>query len=91
MPRRRHYRPGEPGYRPCRHCSRRHAGRPRGLCSQCYYAPGVRDMYPVTSKFAPSFEPTEAEVERVVAEQYANLPDWWDKESRRQYESEGLL
>lgn len=37
---------------PCRHC---HAGavvRPRGLCWKCYYAPGVRDLYPVTSKFA---------------------------------------
>lgn len=26
--------------------------RPRGLCWSCYYAPGVRDRYPSTSKYA---------------------------------------
>jgi hypothetical protein len=26
--------------------------RPRGLCWSCYYTPGVRDLYPSTSKFA---------------------------------------
>lgn len=26
--------------------------RPRGLCWSCYYAPGLRDRYPSTSKFA---------------------------------------
>ena len=36
----------------CRHCNRSHANRPRGLCWSCYYAPGVRDRYPSTSKFA---------------------------------------
>lgn len=25
-------------------------------------------------------EPSEEEVERMVAEQYANLPDWWERE-----------
>ena len=36
----------------CRHCQKTHASRPRGLCWTCYYAPGVRDLYPSTSKFA---------------------------------------
>jgi len=36
----------------CRHCGRAKVNRPRGLCWSCYYAPGVRDRYPSTSKFA---------------------------------------
>jgi hypothetical protein len=36
----------------CRHCRRSRANRPRGLCWGCYYAPGLRDRYPSTSKFA---------------------------------------
>src|SRR5437773_11470261 len=36
----------------CRHCNRVPSNRPRGLCWSCYYSPGVREMYPSTSKFA---------------------------------------
>lgn len=36
----------------CRHCQRVQSNRPRGLCWSCYYKPGVREMYPSTSKFA---------------------------------------
>jgi hypothetical protein len=36
----------------CRHCRRNPVNRPRGLCWSCYYAPGLRDRYPSTSKFA---------------------------------------
>ena len=35
----------------CRHCNRVPSNRPRGLCWSCYYKPGVRDLYPSTSKF----------------------------------------
>jgi hypothetical protein len=35
----------------CRHCQRTVANRPRGLCWSCYYTPGLRDLYPSTSKF----------------------------------------
>jgi len=35
----------------CRHCGRAKVCRPRGLCWSCYYRPGVRDLYPSTSKF----------------------------------------
>ena len=35
----------------CRHCQRRRANRPRGLCWTCYHAPGVREQFPSTSKF----------------------------------------
>ncbi len=30
----------------CRHCRRRRASRPRGLCWTCYYLPGVKKRYP---------------------------------------------
>ncbi len=36
----------------CRHCKRVYANRPRGLCWSCYYQPGVRELFPSTSKFA---------------------------------------
>ena len=36
----------------CRHCETAPVNRPRGLCWSCYYTPGVRDLYPSTSKFA---------------------------------------
>lgn len=36
----------------CRHCQRVRSNRPRGLCWSCYYKPGVRDLYPSTSKYA---------------------------------------
>lgn len=36
----------------CRHCQHHSVNRPRGLCWSCYYTPGVRDLYPSTSKFA---------------------------------------
>jgi len=36
----------------CRHCQKTKSNRPRGLCWSCYYAPGVRELYPSTSKFA---------------------------------------
>jgi len=36
----------------CRHCRRRPANRPRRLCWNCYYAPGVRDRYPSAAQHA---------------------------------------
>ncbi len=36
----------------CRHCQKANSNRPRGLCWSCYYTPGVRDLFPSTSKFA---------------------------------------
>jgi hypothetical protein len=35
----------------CRHCHHSPVSRPRGLCWTCYYRPGVRELYPSTSKF----------------------------------------
>lgn len=36
----------------CAHCKQMIVNRPRGLCWGCYYKPGVKDMYPSTSKYA---------------------------------------
>jgi hypothetical protein len=36
----------------CRNCRRVESNRPRGLCWSCYYTPGVRELFPSTSKFA---------------------------------------
>lgn len=36
----------------CRHCGIAKVNRPRGLCWHCYYTPGVKDLYPSTSKYA---------------------------------------
>lgn len=36
----------------CRHCRKGTVNRPLGLCWGCYYAPGVRALYPSTSKYA---------------------------------------
>lgn len=35
----------------CRHCGRGKINRPRGLCWNCYYKPGVKELYP--AKFFP--------------------------------------
>jgi hypothetical protein len=36
----------------CLHCRRKKSNRPRGLCWDCYYTPGVKALYPSTSKYA---------------------------------------
>lgn len=36
----------------CRHCTKSKVNRPRGLCWSCYYTPGVKELYPSTSKYA---------------------------------------
>jgi hypothetical protein len=35
----------------CRHCRRGKVARPRGLCWNCYYEPGVRELYPAAIKY----------------------------------------
>lgn len=66
----------------CRHCHRCVAKR-RGLCYAHYYDKEVRAMYaPVArtadGRLATDPEPTEAELDLMIAEQMMNLPDWWD-------------
>lgn len=52
--RRKYVRPVNPDGSPvmCRHCQKKAVSRPRGLCWDCYYTPGVKELYPPTSKYA---------------------------------------
>jgi hypothetical protein len=36
----------------CKHCQKKKVNRPRGLCWNCYYLPGVKEGYESGSKFA---------------------------------------
>jgi len=36
---------------PCRNCGFRPGNCPRGLCSACYYTPGIRNQYPTSTHF----------------------------------------
>ena len=36
----------------CRHCGVRKVNRPRGMCWGCFYTPGVKGLYAITSKYA---------------------------------------
>ena len=67
---------------PCVHCGAVRVVRARGLCYPCYAR--VRPQYPrlvsglaIGDKRAPAGEPTEAELERTIAEQMRCLPAWW--------------
>ena len=67
----------------CRHCKRKKSIRARGLCWRCFFQPGVRDRYAAFARQYKRVEPTETEedLDRLIAHQYANLPDWWHRES----------
>ncbi len=72
----------------CLHCNIREAKKfKKGLCSKCYWSRGVREMYPHLPN-PRDREPSAEEVERMVAEGYANLPDWWQKETDRMMRGE---
>lgn len=40
------------GKKMCRHCHKATVSRPRGLCWVDYYTPGIKELYPPTSKYA---------------------------------------
>jgi hypothetical protein len=58
----------------CRHCQQKYAIRPRGLCWSCFYTPGVRDLYPPTSKFARQGVAADYNRNRLPAEPTGALP-----------------
>ncbi len=37
----------------CQHCHERPISRSRRLCTRCFYAPGVRDLYPTATSQEP--------------------------------------
>ncbi len=62
----------------CVHCKQRQACASRGLCRWCCDRAAIRNLYPVkrdTYKRHPG--ETMEDLDRLVAQQYAALPDWW--------------
>ncbi len=69
----------------CQHCGRSDLTiQARQLCSKCYVEPGIREQYAkLKTKPPPPTQPelTEAELDAMIAEQMANLPDWWHEDT----------
>lgn len=75
---------------PCLHCKRTLGWQGRGLCKKCHTTPGVKELYPAM-RHAKLGSPrddsaTDAELDALIAEQYANRPAWWDAEEERKVE-----
>lgn len=72
----------------CRHCGI-WAGlsNKRWLCGPCFRDRSIRDLYPLSLRAIktrpvrtdPYHEPTEAELEVIIAEQMKCLPEWWKR------------
>lgn len=80
----------------CKHCGgppRWLAGR--GLCTPCHKNLEIRDQYPLLRPRNSSddrdreYEPTEAELDALIAEQMRCLPAWWVAEEQRRLETGG--
>ncbi len=70
----------------CIHCKTRDCNPMSrySLCAECFGDPAVLASYcPVKPKQERYREPTEAELDAMIAEQMRNLPDWWPEEERR--------
>jgi hypothetical protein len=67
----------------CKHCGQVKLMFCRGLCWKCGSKPAIRDQYPLIRKKYDLDDPTAEELERMVAEQAAKLPAWWDAEEKR--------
>lgn len=69
----------------CRHCGRRKpmTGYRRGLCYLCFNDRSIRGQYPTGSGRTHHGEPTEAELDALIAEQMKCLPPWWHDSQRR--------
>lgn len=60
----------------CAHCGSLRPHHGRGLCSVCYQKKEVRQKYPTTLEYR---EPTDDELEAMIAKQRENLPPWWNE------------
>ena len=74
----------------CKHCQKHVGTRPRGLCHRCYLDVTIRKSYPplsVMGTYAADYEerePTEEEVEKMIAEQLPTMPGEMFKHPPRQ-------
>lgn len=69
--------------------------RGRGLCPRCYRDPETRALYPVlrhhgTMHVPHQDDPTEEELDRLIAERSINLPDWFIREQRSAFAASTL-
>lgn len=69
----------------CLHCGKGKVCRPRGLCWPCFKDLAIRKQHaPIGQQGQAGVtgwdpELTEEELDVMIAEQMANLPDWWDQ------------
>lgn len=61
---------------PCIHCQKFRVLAARRLCSTCYKTPEIQCQYPARQMGRPGkhHEPTQAEVDAMVAENYHDMP-----------------
>ena len=70
----------------CRNCGDpNRAARQRGLCWKCNADPVVRAKFPPDKRGRRTGQkyhddPTEEELDAIIAEQLRNLPPWWGQE-----------
>lgn len=66
----------------CKHCSRDWYIKAKGLCERCYANPQIRVLYPnlkgrTGRRTDLRREPTEDELDAIIAAQMKRLPRWW--------------
>lgn len=70
----------------CKHCGKVNIYlQGRGLCNRCHRTPEIKAQYAKLREVGEydGVEPTAEQVEQMVAEQMANLPDWWFDDAKR--------
>jgi hypothetical protein len=72
----------------CQHCEKATGQTRRGLCRTCYAVPAIRRLYR-TAIVVPTHEPTEAELDELIAQQRKCLPKWWNREIREGFRRRG--
>ena len=69
----------------CLHCGLTRRLKGRSLCPSCYQRPGVKEQYQLVKKsYRPKgYEPTEEELNVMIAEQLQRKPRWYVEEEER--------
>lgn len=74
----------------CIHCGKeckRVQARKLGSCCYAKHKNEYPTVIPYPVHTGEWFEPTEEELEKMIAEQMQCLPPWWDAETRRIYKN----
>lgn len=73
----------------CRHCEKERYIKARGLCNVCYADRAVRQMYKSQRPAWSRDEPTEEQLDALIAERMQNLPKWWHISEKRGNQPDG--